>query len=250
MPTGTAISTTKRKFHKILDSIANASSTSLNPTPSHDKYNNHASFSSSTTTLPAATAIHPPAKKPRIERPASAYVSPSLRPILTPHTSPQLRAAAATPPLPTPSTTMESFEPKPPNFAPWDRGQFLERLKTYRHVDKWMGKPEAISEVKWAKRGWSCVGKESVGCVGGCGKKVAIILESSREDRRGWKEATQEAEKRPEDEEEVDEDEWREKAREQLVEKYARMIVTAHYDGCLWRRKGCDGTSDICSQLL
>ena len=242
MPTGTAISTTKRKFYKILDSISNASSTSLNAKSSHDKYNNNAS----TTTLPAA--IDPPAKRPRIQRPASAYVSPSLRPILTSHQSPNLRAAAATAKPPTPSTTMGSEERKTPNFAPWDRGQFLERLKTYRHVDKWMGKPEGISEVKWAKRGWSCVGKERVGCVGGCGKEVVIILESSREDRQDREETTQDAEKRPEDEEE-DEDEWREKAQEQLVEKYTEMIVTSHDGGCLWRRKGCDGTSHICSQL-
>lgn len=128
-----------------------------------------------------------------------------------------------------------------PNFAPWDRGQFLERLKTYRHVDKWTGKPERINEVQWAKRGWSCVGKERVGCVGGCGKEVVIILEDGREDRQDTDE-TQDSEKRPSDEEE-DEDEWREKAQEQLVEKYAEMVVTSHESGCLWRRKGCDGMS-------
>ena len=134
-------------------------------------------------------------------------------------------------------------ERKTPNFAPWDRGQFLERLKTYRHVDKWTGKPERINEVQWAKRGWSCVGKERVGCVGGCGKEVVIMLESSREDKQDAEE-TQDTEKRPSDEEE-DEDEWREKAREQLVEKYAEMVVTSHDSRCLWRRKGCDGMSHI-----
>lgn len=129
-------------------------------------------------------------------------------------------------------------ERKTPNFAPWDRGQFLERLKTYRHVDKWTGKPERINEVQWAKRGWSCVGKERVGCVGGCGKEVVIILEDDREDRQDTDE--KDTEKRPSDEEE-DEDDWREKAQEQLVEKYAEMVVTSHESGCLWRRKGCDG---------
>ncbi|KAL9067679.1 MAG: hypothetical protein Q9161_006761 [Pseudevernia consocians] len=222
MPTGTALSTTKRKFHRILDSISNASSTSLATKSNHDKYN------ASTTTLPAT--MDPPAKKPRITRPASAYVPPSTR-ILTSQ-SPNLRAAAATAKQPNPVATMNE-ERKTPNFAPWDRGQFLERLKTYRHVDKWMGKPERINEVQWAKRGWSCVGKERVGCVGGCGKEVVIILESVREER-------QDTEKRPSDEEE-DEDEWRDKAQEQLVEKYAEMIVTSHEGGCLWRRKGCDG---------
>lgn len=222
MPTGTALSTTKRKFHKILDSISNASSTSLATKSTLDKYN------ASTTTLPAA--IDPPAKKPRIVRTVSAYVPPST-PILTSQ-SPNLRAAAATAKLST-STAAMNEERKTPNFAPWDRGQFLERLKTYRHVDKWMGKPEEINEVQWAKRGWSCVGKERVGCVGGCGKEVVITLSSSREESR-------DTEERPLDEEK-DEDEWREKAQEQLVEKYAEMIVTSHDGGCLWRRKGCDG---------
>ena len=228
MPTGTALSTTKRKFHKILDSISNASSTSLASKSNHDKYN------ASTTTLPAT--MDPPAKKPRIARPMSAYVPPSTR-ILTAQ-SPNLRAPAATAKQPAPIATMNE-QRKAPNFAPWDRGQFLERLKTYRYVDKWMGKPESINEVQWAKRGWSCVGKERVGCVGGCGKEVVITLESVREETQDTEE-TQVTEKRPSDEEE-DEDEWRERAQEQLVEKYAEMIVTSHDGGCLWRRKGCDG---------
>ena len=232
MPTGVALSTTKRKFHKILDSISNASSTSLATKSNHDKYN------TSTSTLP--DTIDPPAKKPRIARPNSEYLPPSAR-ILTSQ-SPNLRAAIATAKQPPPIATMNG-ERKTPNFAPWDRGQFLERLRTYRHVDKWTGKPERINEVQWAKRGWSCVGKSRVACVGGCGKEVVILLESVREEKPDSEE-TQDTETRPLDEEE-DEDEWREKAQQQLVEKYAEMIITSHDAGCLWRRKGCDGMSYI-----
>ena len=231
MPAGTALSTTKRKFHRILDSISNASSTSLATTSNHERHN------ASTTTLPAT--MDPPAKKPRIARPTSAYISPCARILIS--QSPTLDAPAATAKQPIPIATMND-ERKTPNFAPWDRGRFLERLKTYRHVDKWMGKPERINEVQWAKRGWSCVGKDRVGCVGGCGKELVITLESSREERLETEE-TEDTGKRPLDEEE-DEDEWREKAREQLVEKYAEMIVTSHDSGCLWRRKGCDGMRD------
>jgi hypothetical protein len=53
----------------------------------------------------------------------------------------------------------------------------LGRLKTFRHVDKWDAKPSKVNEVQWAKRGWQCVGKERVGCVGGCGREVVIKLE-------------------------------------------------------------------------
>jgi len=125
-------------------------------------------------------------------------------------------------------------ERKPPNFAPWDRGQFLDRLRTFRHVDKWMSKPEQINEVQWAKRGWSCVGKERVGCVGGCGREVVIKLEDEVRDVPE-NPTTEEADQQR------DEDDWREKAQEQLVEKYTEMIATEHEGSCLWRRKGCDG---------
>ncbi|KAK3175356.1 hypothetical protein OEA41_002603 [Lepraria neglecta] len=218
----TALSTTKRKFHKILDSISNASSTSL--------ATNHSKHNASTTTLPAS--MDPPAKKPRIARPTSAVVPSTTRIAAVSRPSTGIAAVKQAAPL-----APLNEERKAPNFAPWDRGQFLERLKTYRHVDKWMGKPELISEVQWAKRGWSCVGKERVGCVRGCSKEVVITLEKNRENKENEDE-------RPSDEE-LDEEEWREKAQEELVEKYAEMIITSHEGGCLWRRRGCDGIQDI-----
>ena len=215
-----ALSTTKRKFHKVLDSISNASSVSL--------VGNNQERNASTTTLP--TNMEPPSKRPRTARPASAYVKSSTT---TPMTKMRPTSIAQKPP----AKELDS-ERKAPNFAPWDRNQFLERLKTYRHVDKWRGKSEKINEVQWAKRGWSCVGRETVGCVGGCGKELVILLES-RENKENPQDKGESH--RSEDEDE-DEDDWREKAREQLIDKYAEMVVTAHNEGCLWRRRGCDGT--------
>ena len=140
------------------------------------------------------------------------------------------------------SPSSHNKERKAPNFAPWDRYQFLERLATFRHVDKWIGKPERINEVQWAKRGWTCVGKERVGCVGGCGREVVIKLEEELVERDERDDGAGGAERQ---DNEVSEDEtaddWRENAQEQLVDKYAEMIVTEHGGGCLWRRKGCDG---------
>ena len=215
----TALATTKRKFHKLLDSISNASSTSLAA--------NHERNNLSTTTLPAN--LTPPAKKPRFERPISAYVPPSQRLASNP------RPATYLPTVVRPASSgSKKEEPKTPNFTPWDRGRFLERLKTYRHVDKWLGKPDKISEVEWAKRGWSCVGKETVRCVGGCDLEVVIKLE---EDTPPQQAEGEENIIRAEEEE----NEWREEAQKQLVEKYAEMISSAHDVGCLWRRRGCDG---------
>ena len=98
-----------------------------------------------------------------------------------------------------------------------------------------MSKPEPINEVQWAKRGWSCVGRERVGCVGGCGKEVVVKLENDTV------ESSKDAETTRTEEEEEEEEDWREKAREQLVDKYAEMITSEHAGGCLWRRRGCDG---------
>ena len=218
-----ALTTTKRKFHKILDSISNASSTSLSTSPV--KHN------ASTATLPAS--LEPPTKKARVARPTSAYVAPSTRITMTSKSS---NRPVITSKQPSSSLAAPNEERKAPNFAPWDRAQFLERLKTYRHVDKWMGKPEKINEVQWARRGWSCIGRETVGCIGGCAKELVIKLEDDRADKEneeGWS-----------SEEQADND-WREIAQEQLVEKYAEMIVTWHDGGCLWKRRGCDGMRSV-----
>jgi hypothetical protein len=208
-----ALSTSKRKFHKILDSISNASNTTL---ASRDELRTNAS----TTSL--AVNVERPVKKPR---PASAFVLSSASHA---HGS---RSSSFQDRIKISSPAAMDNERKLPNFAPWDRGQFLDRLRTFRHVEKWMGKPDLINEVQWAKRGWSCVGKERVKCVGGCGKEVVIKLENE------WNLGEE-----PPDEASLgDEQDWRKDAQEQLVEKYAEMIISGHDDGCLWRRRGCDG---------
>ena len=102
-----------------------------------------------------------------------------------------------------------------------------------------MSKPDEINEVEWAKRGWSCVEKERVRCVGGCEKELVITLEGDarrKPDGKGEEEGKEEKE-----ESEDDEEEWRAEAQNVLVEKYREMIACAHEGSCLWRRKGCDG---------
>ena len=104
-----------------------------------------------------------------------------------------------------------------------------------------MGKPERINEVQWSKRGWSCVGKERVGCVGGCGKEVVIKLEEPKRSKEDGEEQGD-----SEDENES----WRDEAQQQLVGKYAEIVSTGHEGSCLWRRRGCDGISHPSSQNL
>ncbi|KAL8686883.1 MAG: hypothetical protein Q9218_006794 [Villophora microphyllina] len=209
-----ALSTTKRKFHSILDSISNPSSNSLGA--------NENQHNGSTSTL--SSLLEPSAKKLKVARPMS---TPTSRFSTTLRSTSNRTTASST------ASTMTEPQ-KPPNFAPWDRNQFLDRLETFRHVDRWTSKSDEINEVQWAKRGWRCVGRETVGCVGGCGSEVVISLEPSREE--------QEPIERIEPSEEAVDDyyDWREEAQKELVRRYAEMIVTEHEEGCLWRRRGCD----------
>ena len=89
------------------------------------------------------------------------------------------------------------------------------------------------------------MGRDTVRCVGGCSHEVVIKLEGDPEE--AVKE-TQGEDVTQEEEGEDDKDDWREKAQEQLVEKYVEKIITGHGAGCLWRRRGCDGTVYISIQ--
>ncbi|KAL8948027.1 MAG: hypothetical protein Q9222_005743, partial [Ikaeria aurantiellina] len=214
-----ALSTTKRKFFSILDSISNPSSTSL------DSQNQH---NASTTTLTAATLDEPSAKKLKFTtRSYATPVPPSRRfGAIRSISGGQTKTVSHSS---TTSTSMTAEEKKPPNFAPWDRNQFLDRLETFRHVDKWMSKPDPINEVQWAKRGWRCVGKETVGCVGGCGNELVIALETDRE--REQRPGDQGDDEAPEDAATDDEYDWREEAQKELVQRYTEMIATEHDEG-------------------
>ncbi|KAI9781745.1 MAG: hypothetical protein M1839_005738 [Geoglossum umbratile] len=199
---------TKRKFHNILNSLtSNASTASLSSL--------RQSTNASTTTLPADIESRP--KKRRVNtRPRSEIVSQTERP-KTSHG-------------PATADIQSSSELKPvPNYAPWDRNQFLQRLKTFRHVDKWSAKPPVANEVQWAKRGWSCVGKERVRCIGGCGREVLVKLEA------GGSSSSQDKEGNDSEEEELNVG-----VDEEIARRYASMIVTEHEESCLWRVRGCD----------
>lgn len=63
-----------------------------------------------------------------------------------------------------------------PAYAPWDRAAFLDRLRTYRFVDKWTAKPARVNEVAWSKRGWVCTEKNRVRCTV-CRKEVVVKVE-------------------------------------------------------------------------
>ena len=116
---------------------------------------------------------------------------------------------------------------KPANFQPYSQEQFLERLKTFANVKKWTNKPDAIGEVEWAKRGWSCDLWNTVACKGGCEQRVAVRLRPKRKDA---------------DEKEIEmSEDLAFDIDEGLAEKYKALIVDGHHEDCLWRKRGCQG---------
>ncbi|KAI0999921.1 hypothetical protein K3495_g8275 [Podosphaera aphanis] len=109
----------------------------------------------------------------------------------------------------------------PPKYAPWDRNEFLKRLKSFSNILDWTPKPARVNEVQWAKRGWVCQKSERVRC---CLCSVEIVVKLNRKDVDGKEEPVYVAH--------IIED--------ALVDKYVELIVQSHEQSCLWRKRGCD----------
>lgn len=202
-----AIATTKRKFYKVLDSLNNVPST-----PSH---------TASTPSIKPPS--EPVAKRVRRDISSTTTIGQPLQVTYLPLSSdPKAYTVNGFPTV--------NKEPTP-NFSPWSHDAFLIRLKTFSSVSQWHPKPESIGEVAWAKRGWVCVGVNTVGCRGGCEKRVVIDLgprttASSNEDETDAVEDEDDVIDGPEFE-------------ASLVRRYEVLIVSGHATGCLWRRSGC-----------
>lgn len=224
-----ALATTKRKFHKLLDNLtASTSTTSLTSTLYESSHN------ASTGSLPRPGSPEPAAKRPRsseasMERQrqvsaGQARIQALKDQLLTPQRKGTMRVVG------TQAQQTASTPRKAPNFQPYSQDMFLARLKTFADVKKWTTKPDAIGEVEWAKRGWSCDTWNTVACKGGCEKRVAVKLRPKRTAADG----------RPiEMSEDLSHD-----VEPSLVERYRAMIVDEHSEDCLWRKTGCQGTPD------
>jgi hypothetical protein len=133
------------------------------------------------------------------------------------------------------TTTSASTTPrKSPNFQPHSKEQFLSRVRTFADVKKWTTKPDAIGEIEWAKRGWSCDTWNTVACKGGCEKRVAVKLRPKRHDASG--NVIEMSEDLTAD---VD---------DKLVERFRELIEKGHAEDCLWRKRGCQGKCPTLSQ--
>ncbi|EAQ85239.1 hypothetical protein CHGG_09253 [Chaetomium globosum CBS 148.51] len=112
--------------------------------------------------------------------------------------------------------------PPPPKYCPGDRDQLLRRLTTFQELTDWTPKPDRVSEVEWAKRGWACQGKERVKCTL-CGRE--LVVKVNRKEVDGKEVAVLIASE----------------VAESVVDAYAALIVESHAEDCLWRKRGCDG---------
>lgn len=158
-----AVESKKRKFHRVLESISKPLATDTTSKP--------------TTTGPAGAAqdripANLSIKKVRLTDDDTSDLT-SVRNSVLKISRPVRRTASSS------STTR-------PTFAPWDRGQFLERLETFRRVDRWTSKPAPINEVQWAKRGWICTDVMRVSCISGCGGSVVVKLPDDIDEFDGY----------------------------------------------------------------
>lgn len=129
-----------------------------------------------------------------------------------------------TPGAASPAPDAREGQPPPPKYCPGDRDQLLRRLGTFQELTDWTPKPDRVSEVEWAKRGWVCQGKERVRCTL-CARELAVKV--NRKEVDGQEIAVLIASE----------------IAESVVDKYVELIVEAHAEDCLWRKRGCDGES-------
>ncbi|KAF1977428.1 zf-C3HC-domain-containing protein [Bimuria novae-zelandiae CBS 107.79] len=227
-PQEPALATTKRKFDLLLDKLQNASTTSLTSTLRESN--------GSTTSLTQPTTPEPASKRHRLsdigmDRSRQASGSERIQQIksqlLTPRKEGVDRSSSVSPGgVRVVGQQQTSTTPrKPANYQPYSQEQFLARLKTFADVRKWTNKPDALCEVEWAKRGWSCESWNTVACRGGCEKRLVVRLRPKRKDTDG-----KELDMSEDLTAEVD---------KALVDKYQEFIVDAHDQDCLWRKRGC-----------
>lgn len=216
-----ALATTKRKFHRLLENLTKPASSKRSPD------------SISLTDSPAKR-IRLEARS-RLEAQARAHAAGSSPQPQT--TSEEIRAQVEAQLLRTRLEAAKSTSStartggvatlKEPNYVPWSHPAFLRRLQTFSSVRLWSSKPDAVNEVAWAKRGWTCVGLNTVACKGGCEERVVVGLRPSRKDEQGTDiDGTEDLSADISDE---------------LVARVAELIVNGHTEECLWRAEGCKG---------
>ncbi|OAP62079.1 hypothetical protein AYL99_04282 [Fonsecaea erecta] len=208
-----AIETKKRKFDRILEALTDGAASTPPASPSHSSIN------ASTTSL-SLYAASDSSKRRRIT-PTRAIAS---------HTSAPVTLSG--------------------QYLPSSRAAFLQRLETFRHVTQWhVPSTDPINAAAWAKRGWTCVDTDTVAC-GVCKERLYIDLNV---DKELLKSSEKEGDKGADEDVAADEEDSFAISFEiydKIVKTYQGMIVTAHAESCLWRKRGCDASIQRIEGLL
>ncbi|KAK0617438.1 C3HC zinc finger-like-domain-containing protein [Immersiella caudata] len=229
--------TVKRKFNALLQGIGNrpsspsttvSDSSAANP-PLRDANESSTELAHESSTSPASSRMGSDleflAKKRRVAGPTTASKYGALQ-------NEGLKASASRGTTIS-NITLRKWTPSgspaperksnvgPPKYCPGDREQLLRRLGTFQELTDWTPKPERVSEVEWAKRGWACEGKERVKCTL-CASELVVKI--NRKEVDGKEISVLIASE----------------IAESVVNIYSEMIISSHAEDCLWRKKGCD----------
>lgn len=204
IPTTTMLYSTKRKWDKLMNNNNTVTVPKLAATASRAS----TPTSSAVTTAPKARTAPSTPTDPKKHRANDAPLSarPSIRAVSPTDSVRSARSTVTT------ASTQRTESKSQSAYTPWDRDAFLERLGSFRFVDKWTAKPVAVNEVAWAKRGWICSNKNRVRC-NTCRIELLVQVESDDEQTEGGRE---------------------------VIKRYEDMIINEHDELCLWRRRGCD----------
>ncbi|XP_042411942.1 uncharacterized protein LOC122001324 isoform X1 [Zingiber officinale] len=96
-----------------------------------------------------------------------------------------------------------------PSCRPWERGDLLRRLATFR-PSNWSAKPKGSSSLSCARRGWINVDTDVIECES-CGAQLTFTVLAS----------------------------WTSTEVDQAVETFAEQLDAGHKDSCSWRGNCC-----------
>ena len=212
-----AIETKKRKFDRILEDLVNR---------------------------PTSSAGSPP----RTAVPARNNASTTL---LSHDTASDLSKRRRITPTSTPASSIScTTSDLSGHYLPSSRPAFLQRLETFRHVTRWhIPSTSPINAAAWAKRGWICVETDTVAC-GACKERFHVDLSVDDALLRSNGEELPESGTTSTDRSEEDDFDMSTEVYDSIVKRYENMILTAHTESCLWRKRGSDASIQRIEGLL
>lgn len=157
------MNSTKRKFNNLLQGLGR---------PPNERPDG-----TTATSRPAGTPRKTSEVKTFLEKRRKLGLPLSNSPIPSSPATPNKAASPSSIAGTSPRASTSKREPEKPlaKYCPGDRNELLRRLATFQELTDWTFKPDRVSEVEWAKRGWICKGKETVRCVL-CHKELVVKL--------------------------------------------------------------------------